>query len=147
MVEEQVLVRSLTQGRDTMAPQSVRDEKVLRITSVKGVVVVSFLKEVELNADAITAMRQRLFGLIEHRAKILINFSELSYMPASLAQVLIALHVRLKAQQGHLTFYGLNQQVSWFLSNADLRGVFHISRNEYEAFDALMLDFWTPSLN
>ncbi|MGL4555316.1 MAG: STAS domain-containing protein [Gemmataceae bacterium] len=85
----------------------------LEVESIGDVTVVNFVDRKILDEEAISAIGEQLFSLVDEDGlkNILLNFSNVEYLSSAALGKLITLNKKLQEVGGKLTLYGVDAQI------------------------------------
>jgi anti-sigma B factor antagonist len=106
---------------------------------VGDVTVVRFARTSILEDEAVAAVRERLFDLVDNQGRRLfvLNFRMVTGLASRMLGQLVALHKKLQAVGGRLVLCEVSPFLHEFFETAKLPGLLCIRGGEQEAVEAL----------
>lgn len=91
----------------------------------------------KLDAMSTPNLEKKLAPLLESEHKILVDFSKVEYLSSAGMRLLLSATRKMKAKEGIIVFFGINDEVSEIIKMAGFEKILNIFPNETAAIKAL----------
>lgn len=92
----------------------------------------------KIDAMSTPNLEKKLMPLIDKERKILVDFSKVEYLSSAGMRLLLSVTRKMKAKEGMIVFFGINDEVSEIIKMAGFEKILSIYPNEKAALKACL---------